>query len=64
MDNISIAAYVSNLTDEDAPFGCNNIADTSNFVRTNSFSYNFAVESTHIHLRDMREYGLRVTYNF
>ncbi|HJM71487.1 MAG TPA: TonB-dependent receptor [Gammaproteobacteria bacterium] len=65
MDNgISIEAYVANLTDEDAPLGGNNIADTSNFVRTNTSSYNFAVESTHIHLRDKREYGLRLTYNF
>ena len=65
MDNgISIEAYVANLTDEDAPLGGNNIADTSDFVRGSTSSYNFAVESTHIHLRDQREYGLRVTYNF
>jgi len=65
MDNgVSIEAYVANLTDEDAPMGGNNIADTSNYVRTNTSSYNFAVESTHIHLRDQREYGIRVTYDF
>ena len=63
-NNISIEAYVSNLTDEDAPTGGNNLADTSDYVRTNTFGYNFAVEGTQIHLRDKREYGIRVTYDF
>ena len=64
MDSLSLEAYVSNLTDEDAPTGGNNIADTSGYVRNNTFAYNFAVESVHIHLRDKREFGLRATYNF
>ena len=64
MDNLSLEAYVSNLTDENAPTGGNNISDTSAYVRNNTFAYNFAVESVHIHLRDKREFGLRATYNF
>ena len=39
MDNgISLEAYVSNLTDEDAPTGGNNIADTSKYVRDTTFA--------------------------
>ncbi|KRP25921.1 MAG: hypothetical protein ABS22_05175 [SAR92 bacterium BACL16 MAG-120322-bin99] len=64
MDNISLEAYISNLTDEDAPTGGNNIADTSSFVRTNAGNYNFAVESVHIQLRDQRQFGVRVSYDF
>ena len=64
MDNLSLEAYVANLTDEDAPTGGNNIADTSGYVRNTTFAYNFAVESVHIHLRDKREFGLRATYSF
>ena len=65
MDNgISLEAYVSNLTDEDAPTGGNNIADTSKYVRDTTFAYNFAVESVHIHLRDEREFGFRLRWDF
>ena len=64
MDNLSLEAYVANLTDEDAPTGGNNIADTSGYVRSTTFAYNFAVESVHIHMRDKREFGLRATYSF
>lgn len=65
MDNgISLEAYVSNLTDEDAPTGGNNIADTSKYVRDTTFAYNFAVESVHIHLRDQREAGVRLRWDF
>ena len=65
MDNgISLEAYVSNLTDEDAPTGGNNIADTSSYVRQNTSSYNFAVESVHVHLRDEREFGVRLRWDF
>ena len=65
MDNgISLEAYVSNLTDEDAPTGGNNIADTSKYVRDTTFAYNFAVESVHIHMRDQREAGVRLRWDF
>ena len=65
MDNgISLEAYVSNLLDEDAPTGGNNIADTSKYVRDTTFAYNFFVESVHIHMRDRRELGFRVRYDF
>lgn len=65
MDNgISLEAYVSNLTDEDAPTGGNNIADTSKYVRDTTFPYNFAVESVHIHMRDQREAGVRLRWDF
>ena len=65
MDNgISLEAYVSNLLDEDAPTGGNNIADTSKYVRDTTFAYNFFVESVHIHMRDRRELGFRVRYHF
>ena len=65
MDNgISLEAYVSNLTDEDAPTGGNNVADTSKYVRDTTFPYNFAVESVHIHLRDQREAGVRLRWDF
>ena len=65
MDNgISLEAYVSNLTDEDAPTGGNNIADTSKYVRDTTFAYNFAVESVHIHMRDQREFGVRLRWDF
>ena len=65
MDNgISLEAYVSNLLDEDAPTGGNNIADTSKYVRDNTFAYNFNVESVHIHMRDRREFGFRLRYDF
>ena len=52
------------MTDEDAPTGGNNIADTSGYVRNNAGNYNFSVESVHIHLRDKREFGFRVGYDF
>lgn len=65
MDNgISLEAYVSNLTDEDAPTGGNNIADTSKYVRDTTFAYNFAVESVHVHMRDQREFGVRLRWDF
>lgn len=65
MDNgISLEAYVLNLTDEDAPTGGNNIADTSKYVRDTTFPYNFAVESVHIHMRDQREAGVRLRWDF
>ena len=64
MGNATLEAYVSNLTDEDAPTGGNNIADTSGYVRNNAGNYNFSVESVHIHLRDKREFGFRVGYDF
>ncbi|MBT5889801.1 MAG: TonB-dependent receptor, partial [Halieaceae bacterium] len=65
MENgISLEAYVSNLTDEDAPTGGNNIADTSKYVRDTTFAYNFAVESVHIHMRDQREAGVRLRWDF
>ncbi len=64
MDNVSIEAYIANLTDEDAPTGGNNLADTSDWTRTNSYNYNFTSEGTQIQLRDGREFGVRVTYNF
>ena len=65
MDNgISLEAYVSNLTDEDAPTGGNNIADTSKYVRDTTFAYNFAVESVHVHRRDQREFGVRLRWDF
>ena len=65
MDNgISLEAYVSNLTDEDAPTGGNNIADTSKYVRDTTFAYNFAVEGVHIHMRDQREAGVRLRWDF
>jgi outer membrane receptor protein involved in Fe transport len=63
-NGISLEAYVSNLTDEDAPTGGNNIADTSKYVRDTTFAYNFAVESVHIHLRDEREFGFRLRWDF
>ena len=65
MDNgISLEAYVTNLTNETAPTGGNNIADTSKYVRDTTFAYNFAVESVHIHLRDKREVGFRLRWDF
>jgi iron complex outermembrane receptor protein len=64
MDNITAELYVTNLTDEDAPLAGNNIADTSGYVRTNSYGYNFTSESVHLALRDKREFGVRFMYEF
>ena len=64
MENMTAELYVTNLTDEDAPLGGNNIADTSGYVRFGTYSYNFGVESVHIAFRDKREFGVRVMYEF
>ena len=64
MDNISIEGYIANLTNENSPTGGNNLADTSRYVRANTSSYNFSVEGTQIALRDKREFGVRIKYDF
>jgi hypothetical protein len=33
-------------------------------VRDTTFAYNFAVESVHIHMRDQREAGVRLRWDF
>lgn len=68
-DNVSIELFVTNLFAEDTPIGANNIADTSLDVRgTNPFNaaqlFDFSRESVHVALRDRRQFGVRLDYNF
>lgn len=63
-DNIRYEIFATNLTDEDAPVGANNIADTGIDVRTGSSLFDFNRESTHIALRDRRQFGFRIDVTF
>jgi len=68
-DNISFEVFVTNLFQEDAPIGANNIADTSNDVRGfNPFNaaqiFDFSRESVHVALRDRRQFGARIDVSF
>jgi len=63
-DNIRFEVFVTNLFEEDAPTGANNIADTSAAVRFGSGFFDFSQESVHAVLRDKRQFGARVDVTF
>lgn len=60
----TLEAYVSNLFEEDTPVAGNNLADTSLDVRFGSGLFDFSRESVHVALRDKRQIGVRVTFDF
>lgn len=65
LDNLTIELFVTNLTDEDAPIGGNNIADTGVDVRFSPGGlFDFSQESVHVALRDKRQVGLRLDMRF
>ncbi len=63
-NNMTLELFVTNLFDEDAPDGGNNIADTGFDVRTQSGLFDFSRESVHVALRDQRQVGVRVFWDF
>lgn len=68
-DNISLEVFVTNLFNEDAVLGANNIADTSFDVRGfNPFNaaqiFDFSRESVHVALRPRRQLGVRLDVDF
>jgi len=63
-NNMTVELFVTNLFDEDAPEGGNNIADTGFNVRTQSGLFDFSRESVHVALRDQRQVGVRVFWDF
>jgi len=67
-DNYSVELFVTNLFDEDAVAGANNIADTSLDVRLRTVgpfnAFDFSQESVHVALRPRRQFGVRFDYNF
>jgi len=72
-DKLTLELYVTNLFEEDAPIAGNNLADTGGSVRTRfGFSggiqfaglFDFSQESVHVGLRDRRQIGLRINYDF
>ena len=64
-DNIRFELFVTNLFDEDAPIGANNIADTSFDTRlAPGGAFDFSKESIHLALRDRRQFGARIDYTF
>ena len=63
-DNVRFELFVTNLFEEDAPTGANNIADTSSAVRFGSGFFDFSQESVHVVLRDKRQFGARIDYTF
>jgi len=68
-DNISLEVFVTNLFNEDAVLGANNIADTSLDVRGfNPFNaaqiFDFSRESVHVALRPRRQFGVRLDVDF
>jgi len=63
-DNVRVELFVTNLFEEDAVTGANNIADTSADVRFGSGFFDFSQESVHVVLRDRRQFGVKVDYDF
>jgi len=63
-ENVRYELFATNLLDEDAAVGANNIADTSAAVRFGSGFFDFNRESTHIALRDRRQIGGRIQLSF
>jgi len=63
-NDMTVELFVTNLFDEDAPVGGNNIADTGFDVRTQSGLFDFTQESIHVALRDERQVGVRVFWDF
>ena len=56
--------FVTNLFEETAPVAANNLADTSFAVRLGSGLFDFTREGTQVALRDKRQFGLRLDYDF
>ena len=56
--------FVTNLFDEDTPVAANNLADTSFAVRFGSGLFDFTREGTQVALRDKRQFGIRLDYEF
>lgn len=64
-DNLTAELFVTNLFDEDAPTAGSNFADLSNAVRTRPGGFfDFSREGTVVGLRDKRQVGVRLKYNF
>ena len=63
-DPLTLEFFVTNLFDEDAPIGGNNIADTSLAVRFGSGLFDFSRESVHVALRDKTQVGIRLGLSF
>lgn len=62
--DVRLELFVTNLFNEDAVTGANNIADTSSAVRFGSGFFDFTQESVHVVLRDKRQFGVRMDYDF
>lgn len=64
-DNLTAELFVTNLFDEDSPTAGSNFADISNAVRTRPGGFfDFSREGTTVGLRDKRQVGVRLKYNF
>ena len=64
MDGLRLEVFVTNLFEEDTPVAANNLADTSFAVRFGSGLFDFSREGTQVALRDKRQFGVRLDYDF